>query len=225
MAAKRKPAARTRPTKVRRPAAKRPATRKAPARASRKVAARSKALRIAGVGSEAVLKATGRAWEEWLKVLDRAGAKAMPHKEIALMLSRKFSVPDWWSQMVTVGYEQARGLRKVHEKADGFSANASKTVGIELARLYAAWNDPKQRLRWLPNAPLEMRRSTDGKSMRMTWTAGDSRVNVGFFAKGPDRSLVQIEHAKLANAAAVTRQKAYWGNALERLRALLESPR
>ena len=225
MAAKRKPAARTRPTKVRRPAAKRPATRKAPARASRKVAARSKALRIAGVGSEAVLKATGRAWEEWLKVLDRAGAKAMPHKEIALMLSRKFSVPDWWSQMVTVGYEQARGLRKVHEKADGFSANASKTVGIELARLYAAWNDPKQRLRWLPNAPLEMRRSTDGKSMRMTWTAGDSRVNVGFFAKGPDRSLVQIEHAKLANAAAVTRQKAYWGNALERLKALLEGPR
>ena len=225
MAAKRKPAARTRPTKVRRPAAKRPATRKAPARASRKPAARSKALRIAGVGSEAVLKATGRAWEEWLKVLDRAGAKAMPHKDIALMLSRKFKVPDWWSQMVTVGYEQARGLRKVQEKADGFSANASKTVGIELARLYAAWNDPKQRLRWLPNAPLEMRRSSDGKSMRMTWTAGDSRVNVGFFAKGPDKSLVQIEHGRLANAAAVTRQKAYWGSALERLKALLEGPR
>ena len=128
----------------RRPVAKRHATRKAPVRAAaRKVPAKAQGLRIAGVGSAAVLKATGRAWEDWLKVLDRAGARKMEHKEIALMLSRKFSVPNWWSQMVSVGYEQARGLRKVHEKANGFSASASRTIGISVEKLFSAWSDPR----------------------------------------------------------------------------------
>jgi hypothetical protein len=223
MAAARKAAAK-RPT-VRKPAAKakRPATRKAPARASAKTRAKAggKALRLAGVGSEAVLRATGKAWDEWLALLDRAGAKKMPHKEIALMLSRKFLVPDWWSQMVTVGYEQARGLRAVNQNSQGFAANASKTVGVAIARLYEAWSDPRVRARWLADAPLEIRRMTEGKSMRLTWTVGGSSIEVGFFPKGAEKSVVQVSHGKLASAAAVKRQKIFWGEALERLQALL----
>jgi hypothetical protein len=228
-AAARKPAAKPRVSRRpsvrarRKPAATRPPVRKAPARGSARGSTAAKATRLAGVGSDAVLKATGRAWDEWLRLLDRAGAKALPHKEIALMLSRKFSVPDWWSQMITVGYEQARGLRAVYQKADGFSANASKTVGTQLSRLYAAWNDPLQRARWLPDAPLEVTRSTDGKSIRMRWTHGDSRVDVGFSSKGADKSMVAIEHRKLASARAVAAQKAFWSEALARMKALLEA--
>jgi hypothetical protein len=211
-------------------AIRKPSVRKAPARRPKssppgraaRASRAAKGMRYAGVGSEAVFRATGRAWDEWLKVLDRAGAKAMPHKDIALMLSRKFEVPDWWSQMVTVGYEQARGLRLVNQKADGFAANASRTVGIAVEHLFEAWNDPKVRARWLADAPIEVRRSTDGKSMRITWTAGDSYVDVGFFAKGPHKSVVQIGHGKLKSAAAVARQKAFWSDALDRLKALLE---
>jgi len=223
MAAKRKAAA-TRPKRVRRPASRGPATHKAPAarRAKPAAAGKASALRLAGVGTEAVRKATGRAWEDWLKALDRAGAKAMAHKDIALMLSRRFNVPDWWSQMVTVGYEQARGLRKAHQKADGFSATASRTVAAPLDKLYAAWSEPRQRSRWLTDAPLELRRSTDGKSMRMTWTPGNSSVVVGFFRKGADKSVVALEHGKLSDAKSVGAQKDYWGKALDRLKALLE---
>jgi uncharacterized protein YndB with AHSA1/START domain len=227
MATARKAATR-RPTVRKTTVSKRPAVRKKIAPSRAKAPARTgagvggTALRLAGVGSEAVLKATGRAWDEWLKALDRAGAKTMPHKDIALLLSRKFSVPDWWSQMVTVGYEQARGLRKVGQKADGFSTNASKTVRIPLDKLYTAWSEPRQRSRWLPDAPIEVRRATDGKSIRMTWTAGGSNVVVGFYAKGADKSMVALEHSKLPTATAATRQKHYWGDALGRLKALLE---
>lgn len=210
---------------ARKPSSRRPAVRKAPVKAKRPAAAKAKALRLAGVGSDAVLRATGRAWKDWLAVLDRAGAKAMPHKDIALLLSRKFLVPDWWSQMVTVGYEQARGLRAVHQNANGFAANSSRTVGIALAKLYDAWSDPKVRARWLPDAPVEVRRMTDGKSMRMSWTVGDSSVEVGFYPKGADKSQVQVQHGKLKSAAAVKRQKEFWGEALERLKALLEARR
>jgi hypothetical protein len=213
-----------------RTATRKPSVRKAPARRPKssppgraaRASLAAKGLRYAGVGSEAVLRATGRAWDEWLKVLDRAGAKAMPHKEIALMLSRKFEVPDWWSQMVTVGYEQARGLRLVNQKADGFAATASRTMGIAVKTLFDAWNDPKMRARWIADAPLEVRRSTDGKSLRMTWTVGGSHVDVGFFPKGADKSTVQVQHGKLKSAAAMARQKAFWSDALDRLKALLE---
>ena len=212
-----KPAAKRRPSPARKIAAKKATVRKPAAKKPS-----SPARRIAGVGNDAVIKATGRAWAEWLKVLDGLGAKAMPHREIARLLARQFSVPAWWSQMVTVGYEQARGLRLPHQKADGFSANASKTIGASLDQLYAAWSDPKQRARWLPGAPLQVRRSTDGKSMRITWTLGPSNVDVGFFEKGPGRSAVQVEHSKLADEAAAVAQKDYWSRALTRLKALVE---
>jgi hypothetical protein len=218
MATKRK--AGPRKPAVRKALARRPKT--GPKTRAAKASLAAKGLRLAGVGSEAVLRATGRAWDEWLKVLDRAGAKAMPHKEIALMLSRKFAVPDWWSQMVTVGYEQARGLRAVNQRADGFAANASRTVDIPVASLFNAWSDPQVRSRWLLDAPVEVCRTSDGKSIRMTWTAGGSNVDVGFFAKGADKSQVQVEHSLLKSAAAVAKQKAFWSDALARLKALME---
>ena len=196
--------------------------RKPVARQKTRPAAAPRNLRLAGVGSEAVERATGKGWDEWLKVLDRAGAKSMPHKEIALLLSRKCGVPDWWSQMVTVGYEQARGLRDVYQHADGYAANATRTYEVSVENLFTAWSDPKTRARWLPRAPLELRRAVDGKSMRMTWTSGRTRVEVNFFAKGAGKSQVQVEHGKLPSSAAVTRQKAYWSDALGRLKTVLE---
>ena len=208
------------------------ATRKPPARAkagSRNGLARNgvarNELRLAGVGAEAVMRATGRPWSEWLAVLDRAGARKMAHKDIALLLSRKFGVPDWWGQMVTVGYEQARGLRAARERADGFAATASRTVHAPVGRLFDAWSDVQSRGRWLLDAPLEVRRSVDGKSMRMTWSAGDSNVDVSFQSRGPGKSQVAVEHARLKSAASARTQKAFWAAALDRLKALLESSR
>jgi hypothetical protein len=182
-------------------------------------------LRLAGVGSDAVERATGKGWNEWLTMLDRLGARKMAHKEIALLLSRRCAVPDWWCQMVTLGYEQARGLRDVYQHADGYTANATRTIDVSVERLFDAWRDPRARARWLPRAPLEVRRTVDGKSMRMAWTTGGSRVLVNFSAKGAQKSAVQVEHGKLATASAVTRQKTYWTTALARLKALLEDER
>jgi hypothetical protein len=187
--------------------------------------AKAKNPRLAGVGKEAVQRATGRDWDEWLRILDRAGARKMSHKEIALYLSRRCAVPDWWSQMVTVGYEQARGLRDVYQHADGYAANASRTIDVTVDQLYNAWSDPRARARWLPKAPVEVRRSVDGKSMRMAWKSGASRVVVNFSVKGSAKSAVHVEHGKLASVTAVTRQKTYWSAALERLKALLETER
>ena len=175
----------------------------------------------AGISSEAVEKATGKTWEQWLKTLDRAGAKAWPRKQIAEHLHETCGVGEWWCQMVTVGYEQARGLREKHQTAQGFRAQVSKTVDVEVERLFAAWSDARQRNRWLPGARMQVRRETAPKSMRVTWGKSED-LDLNFFAKGDDKSMVQLQHGKLSGAAAVARQKKFWTAALARLKAQLE---
>jgi hypothetical protein len=72
----------------------------------------------AGMSDGSVRKRTGRAWAEWVRVLDAAGAAQKPHREIAAYVS-SLGTPGWWSQMVTVGYERIRGLREKGQRRSG----------------------------------------------------------------------------------------------------------
>ena len=175
---------------------------------------------LAGVSTAAVAKATGHGWNYWLKALDKAGAAKLPHKEIAQMLYEKLGLRKyWWVQMVTVGYEQARGLRKPNQNALGFAASVSRTVSVPIAALFAAWED-ERRGEWLPDA-IEVRRQTKNKSMRITWPDG-SGVHVNFYSKGGDKAVVSVEHEKLPDESAVRAVKQLWGSTLDRLKATLE---
>jgi hypothetical protein len=120
--------------------------------------------------------------------------------------------------MVTVGYEQARGLREKHETARGYQVSRSMTVPVALPRLYRAWADAESRGEWLNEPDLKVRRATRNKSMRLTWKDGATSVEVNFYAKGTGKSQVTVQHNKLATGAAGARMKAYWGRALERCR-------
>jgi hypothetical protein len=177
-----------------------------------------------GVGSDAVAKATGRSWDEWCKVLDKDGAAKLPHKEIAEHVHAKYNVGDWWSQMVTVGYEQARGLRAKHQKADGFSASASRVFSAPMVAVFKAVSDVKQRSRWLPDE-LTVTKATPGKSVRIAWNDG-TRVAVGFYDKtgkgGSKKTQITFQHDKLKNAAAVARTKRFWASRLDALGEVLE---
>lgn len=73
---------------------------------------------LAGMSDAAVKKATGRDWSEWVTTLDAARANEQGHREIAEYVS-SLGTPDWWSQMVTVGYERVRGLRDKRQRRGG----------------------------------------------------------------------------------------------------------
>jgi hypothetical protein len=176
----------------------------------------------AGIRSEAVRAKTGKGWAEWFAILDKAGAAKWPHKEIASFLHEQ-KCGDWWSQMVTVGYEQSRGLRVKHQTADGFTAGASKTVAAPVATVFRAWTDARSRAKWLPDAAgVTIRSATENKSLRLLWTDGTSNIVVQFYPKGADKSQVTIERRKLKSANEVSQVKAYWTAALDRLKSLLE---
>lgn len=87
-----------------------------------------------GVGEDAVREATGRDRAEWFALLDQAGAATWKHKDIASWLVSDHGVDGWWAQSITVGYEQARGIRRPGQRQDGtFEASVSRTVALDTA--------------------------------------------------------------------------------------------
>jgi hypothetical protein len=179
--------------------------------------------RKTGVGDAAVQAATGRTWTEWFALLDAAGSQALDHKGIVARVAAMEPAPSgWWCQMVTVGYEQARGKRQLHETTQGYQVSASVTVAAPLAALYVAWADESVRARWLGEAPLTVRKATAEKTLRLAWDGGATRADVYFYAKGPAKSQVVVNHLRLPDAAAGERQHAYWKEHLRRLKTHLE---
>jgi hypothetical protein len=124
--------------------------------------------------------------------------------------------------MVTVGYEQAKGLRAKHQRESGdFAVSVSRTIAAPAGMLFDAWADESERRRWLGDPAITIRRATRSKSMRILWEDG-TRVNVSFSGASRDKTLVAVDHEKLASAADVARKKKIWDAALTKLKSLAE---
>jgi hypothetical protein len=67
-----------------------------------------------GIKDATVLSKTGKNWRAWFDLLDEWGAAGKRHKAAAQHLEARHGLSAWWSQMVTVAYERARGLRRRH---------------------------------------------------------------------------------------------------------------
>jgi len=172
--------------------------------------------------SDAAVKAkTGKTWEQWFTLLDKAGAKKLDHQAIVTYVSKQHGIGPWWRQMVAVSYEQAKGLRKPHEKPEGFEIAKSKTFGAPLAEVYEAWNDKEKRCLWLKDAGFEIRKATPDKSLRFTWIDGQTQVVADFYSCDKSKTQIAVQHSKLPSAKAAANMKAYWGAQLENLQAYL----
>jgi len=118
------------------------------------------------------MKRTGRDWVEWCALLDKKGAKNLSHREIARLIHEKYHGGDWWSQMITVGYERLRGRREVNQRTSGFAVSASKTIAVPAAAAFAAWADARRRAHWLAGVKLIIRTATAPRSVRLTCDDG-----------------------------------------------------
>lgn len=174
------------------------------------------------MSDDAVQAKTGKNWSQWFAILDKAGAEDMSHQEIVKLLNSKYDVGPWWQQMVTVTYEQARGLRQKHEKPSGYEISVSRTVNAPLASVYKKVAGEKSRSLWLSEDVVTIKKSTPNKSMRMTWKDGKSSLQISFLGKGDGKSQVVVQHSKLPDAKAAAKMKSYWGKALDRLREVVE---
>jgi uncharacterized protein YndB with AHSA1/START domain len=174
---------------------------------------------VAGMSDASVKKQTSRTWAEWVSILDAANAAQKPHREIAEYVS-SLGTPDWWSQMVTVGYERIKGLRDRGQRRGGaFEASKSRTFNVAAEKLFDAFENARIRRRWLP-VKITIRSATKPKRMRITWD-DDTSVEIGFVAKSSAKTAVAIQHGKLPDKAAIATMKQRWAEYLEKLSELL----
>lgn len=172
---------------------------------------------------EKLIAATGQDWQAWLTILDRWGARDHTHAEIVAYLHSEHSVPPWWTQTVTNGFERARGLRAKHQQSDGFTVYASKTVGVPVDVLFRAFVDEPTRTRWLTDGLMSLRTAQPGKVARFDWGDGGSRILVTFETKGPSKAAAHVSHERLPDADAAEVAKALWKKRVAALKLVLES--
>lgn len=168
------------------------------------------------VGSQKLADATGRSREEWHSLLDAAGASAWDHGRIARWLIEEQGMDGWWAQGVTVGYEQARGMRLPGQRPDGtFDANASKTIARGAADVFPLVADDEAAAAWVGEG-WRVRSASAPKRARLEGPDGE-RVLVEVTAVSADKVRVAVQHTKLAGPDDVAEAKAFWRAALERL--------
>lgn len=184
----------------------------------------SGAQSVLATSEETIRERTGRGWEEWFDLLDEWGAADKSHREIARWVAEQQGVvPLAWNAQAVVGsYERARLGRAVGEKEDGFTVSVSRTVAVNVERLFDAVVDESERAAWLPDGKLVERTATRGKSARFDFNGGASRVHLVFDAKGADKATLSLSHVRLTDAEAAAAMKSFWRERLDALKAELE---
>lgn len=187
------------------------------------MATASKVPQAAKIGDEALKARTGKDWNQWYAVLDKSGAQKMDHKGIVTVLYDKLAIPGWWAQMIAAGYEQARGLRKQYQTPSGFEISRSVTVIAPQAVAFKSWTDEKTRSKWLQDSRIIISKATPPKSVRALWVDGKTRLSVDFYAKGPSKSQVTVQHLKLGSLKQAESMKNYWKAQLEKLKEVISA--
>lgn len=173
------------------------------------------------VGDDALRAKTGKTWKQWIAILDKAKAFNLPHKQIAEHLYGEHGLPGWWSQMITVGYEQAKGIRVKHQRPDGFEIAVSKTVTVPASKAFDAWLSATGRRKFLKEKII-LRTATPPKSARFDWPAGNI-FELRVYPRTPDKCQVVVQHFKLPSARAAEAQKKFWSERLAKFKAVAEA--
>jgi hypothetical protein len=166
-----------------------------------------------GVSDDATLAATGRRSADWFGMLDQAGARDWSHTQIAAYLIDTIGVDGWWSQSITVAYEQATGRRRPGQQHDGtFTASVSRRVAGDrrevfdrlLPHLIRHFGQPLSTrpeatspgATWAPDPPTESSRERVVADVR---TAATGRVTVTLsWSKMPDEHALSTVKERLA---------------------------
>jgi hypothetical protein len=173
----------------------------------------TKPANIAGIE-----KATNISWDDWLKFLDSKNAKNLSHKEIAehvySKLEKQLENAGWWSQSVTVAYEQHIGRRQPGQRSDGsFEVAISKRFTGDIDEVFSAWlSFIKDRTSFDEN-PITNEPTMTKTDINRHWAvnlADGTRVSVDVNSYSPPKTNLTITHAKLKDHESLEKWRSFW---------------
>ncbi len=199
------------------------------------------------IRGEKVAAATGKSWDQWFRILDRWKALEKGHRETAKHLREAFDLSPWWSQMVTVEHERARGARDAMQRSSGaYATDVSRTIDCGIRKAFDAWRDPRRLSAWFTTKAEQDFRvggsysNADGdrgrflaivplRRIRFTWENSrhhsGSEVEVRFVRKEDGRTVVYLTHDRLRTKKDAEDLKTAWSWAMDSLKSYLETGR
>jgi hypothetical protein len=174
----------------------------------------------ASIGHEAIEKATGKSWSEWLVFFESIGAPQLNHKEIAQKAGDLGGAPPWWRQMVTVAYEQHIGRRVSGQDCNGqFSVSASKTIVGTLDVALEIWKTKAKGHTEFSDVPISRAPELSQTEKWRYWRCGlsdGSRISVNFSAKPQGKAVISIQHERLESMEQVEHWRKFWKEFINR---------
>ena len=194
------------------------------------------------VSDENVKRDTGRGFVEWWKVLDSFGGPAKGRREIGGYLLGELKVDAWWSATLQVEYERHKGVVEKDGRGKGYTICATKSVKAAPEKCFEswatgealdAWLGPKNGLDLKPGGSLsngdgnaaDVRGVTPGKTIRLIWkdaSAPGTPVEIKF-QPAPGKTTVMVTHDRLQTREEADGLRAAWGEALDRMKKLVEA--
>lgn len=171
-----------------------------------------------------VVQKTGRTMEDWFLMLDKKNAKQLSHPEIFQLISRTTDLKplgEWNHNLLATTYEWSRGLKERGQKGKEFEISVSKTIAVPIAVLYDSLVNNNTRKEWLKEK-IVIRKSTENKSVRITWEDEVTSLSVDFYAKAADKSQVVVQHLKIPDSKKANELKVFWSERLDTLKSFLE---
>lgn len=166
------------------------------------------------ISTDAIAKATGISWPDWLGWLNSIQAEQLSHKEIAEKIHQRGDTSGWWAQTVTVAYEQHIGRRVPGQDCDGhFQVAVSKTLPGTLDDALARWVKHLAGVDTLSDIPISRGPDTSETEKWRYWRCGladGSRVTVHIRQKTPDKAALGIQHEKLESPEQVEHWREFW---------------
>ncbi|MBI4615202.1 MAG: SRPBCC domain-containing protein [Planctomycetes bacterium] len=192
----------------------------------------------------ALLKETGRGWEEWFQVLAYFGAASRGEADSVRFLRDEHRLTRCTARVIVARYLAEHGLRPSRKKAAAArEVRLSRTIGAAPEAVYDAWTRPHLLTRWLTTRArnqlraggrYEMAGGTRGRyleldpprKIRMSWDherqCPGTEVAVSIARKGKGRSQLRLVHRPLATREDEVRMREIWSTALDALQTFLE---
>lgn len=201
---------------------------------------------IGKVTAESVYKATKKTWDEWVPILNKAGAKNMTFREITKFLAKKYKLGTWWQGAVAAGYEIHIGRRIEGRNQKGeYSVTATKSIKLNRDAIWDFITSEAGQALWLrPMTPIEdfapktqfeveggiygeIRTLKPPERLRMRWQDTEwpkpSVLNIGIAQHRPNSSILYVMHEALASPRLREQMREYWRERLEEVKRAIEN--
>ncbi|MES2965272.1 MAG: hypothetical protein V4760_15405 [Bdellovibrionota bacterium] len=199
--------------------------------------------------NESLVKHTSKTWDEWLAILEKAGARNLEHREIAAFLKKKYKLTQWWQHVVAGGFEIHIGKKVDGRNAKGrWSLTATKSLPRNAEFVWkflvseegqAAWLKPLDPISVEAKATFEtedgyfgeLRTMRKGERARFSWSDPDwdrkSYVQMFIIKRPGEKSVLAFMHTELPDSRSRDLLRQRWKDVLatvsEELKAKVSS--